>query len=221
METIPPPQPIPAPPGRAQARQRQARRRLRPGGRDTRSGSKGVRSSPPDRGLRASQEQLPPERWKQGPGVALEPERTWLATDRVRVTGVTGGFVLWLRTGGTWERQAELASLDGAVELGARLLVERRFRAGHPRLPLGSGLALVLYRGCWQLEMRSRLRGEVRRTRSWPSIYRALSSGTRGGLASQYTEPIRGGLYQVHLEAVAGLRNAACDTKETIPVQRD
>jgi hypothetical protein len=56
-----------------------------------------------------------------------------------------------------------------------------------------------------------------KRTRRWPSIYEALCSGTRGGIAGQHADPIRQALWDIHVETVAALRDAAV---EPSPEQR-
>jgi hypothetical protein len=73
----------------------------------------------------------------------------------------------------------------------------------------------------WWLETKSRGRGEATRGKSWPNIYRALSSGTRGGIAGQHADPIRRALWDVHLETVAALPDAAVEPRHAVRAALD
>jgi hypothetical protein len=54
-------------------------------------------------------------------------------------------------------------------ERAALRAVEQRFRAGHSRIPLDTGVTLVCGRKGWQVERETRLDGKVR-GKTWPSI---------------------------------------------------
>jgi hypothetical protein len=160
---------------------------------------------------------------RQKRGVATYPpsersERTGPTNDQVmihthdvRIVASNGGYILETRRAGDWHREVGCDTLDEAVETAARQQVERRFRSGHHRIPLSDRTALVFVRQRWWLETKSRVRGEVSRSKSWPNIYRRLCSGTRGGIAGQHADPIRRALWDIHVETVATLRDAAVE----------
>jgi hypothetical protein len=145
-------------------------------------------------------------------GVSGPPDgQVMIETREVRIVARDGGYVLETRRAGNWHREVGCDTLDEAVETAARQQVERRFRSGHHRIPLSDRTALVFVRQRWWLERSAKFRGGTTRGKSWPNIYRALCSGTRGGIAGQHAEPIRRALWDVHLETVAALRDAAVD----------
>jgi hypothetical protein len=127
----------------------------------------------------------------------------------VRVSTHGRAFLVESRHGKSWQREHVAATFDEAVEHAARQAIEARFRSGHSRIPLSEQTALVWTGRRWELEVQ-RFRAKAKRTRRWPNIYRALCSGTRGGIAGQHAAPVRRALWDIHLETVAALRDAAC-----------
>jgi hypothetical protein len=124
----------------------------------------------------------------------------------VRIVQDEDGLVVESRHGGTWEYEFRAETLDQAIERAARHEVEQRFRVGHSRIPLDTGVTLLRSRSGWTVERHHRTLGNSR-GRTWGNIYQALLRPAHGGIKGREVEPIRRALWAMHLEAVEELRD--------------